>query len=119
MKTRRTLLLASIAAGGLLVAFASAAVPLSASRFGGDDEGRSTAHARPAGYREGGESDRHHERKAERDHDRRHAERDHDGEEDDDDEGRGGQTGPAKAGTATPPDNGLIRKGSTPKVQMN
>lgn len=112
MTTRRTLLLTTIAAGGILAAFAGGAAALSGSHFRiGDDHGPGR-HATRVDYREGHEGDRHHERRAERDHERRYAEHD-------DDEGRGGQAGPARAGSTPPPDNGLIRKGSTPKVQSN
>jgi len=121
MNARRTLLLASVAAGGLLVAFASGAVALSVARSQAADDRGAERHARLAEHRDGGEHGRHHKRKAEReDGDRRAGgEHDEDHEDDEGDEGRGGRSSPAAAGSTAPVDNGLIRKGSAPKVRVN
>jgi hypothetical protein len=118
MKTRRTLLLATIAAGGLFVAFASGAVPLSASPFRTVDGGRLEARTMLVDDHERDDEER--SAKHDRDHGHgggeHHAARDHNG---DGGERRGAGNGPAGAGSATPPDNGLILKGTTPKVQVN
>ncbi len=121
MNTRRILLLASIAAGGLFVAAASGAAPLSVSSFGADSATEPAKHTYLADYRDDDEGDRQHERniKHESDDDQVGQRNDGEDDDDDDDEAGGRWNGPAPVGSATTPDNGLIRKGSTPKVQMN
>ena len=118
MRKLRTLLLATVATGGVLAAFASGAGPLvrlsdTASSFTGagaplvlvdDDEDEGSY----LPWRKSG-------------HDRdRHGD-DDDDDDDDDDHGhrRQGQGNPNPAGNMPPPKNGLILEGRAPKVQVN
>lgn len=130
MKNNRNLLFATIAAGSLLAGFgawaagfavplspASSATtadtlvqPISADDDDDDDDGKVRIY---------GQERRHEDRRGAYADGKRH----HDDEDDDDDRtegyGRANGAGPAPAGSTTPPDNGLILKGSVPKVQMN
>jgi hypothetical protein len=110
MKPLRSLLIAAVAVGGISLAYAAGAASFPQKLVSGieaagwdhsyrkadydDDEHEGHRHLR-------GEHERHHE----------------DG--DDDDGWRFGRNGSAPAGSTTPPDNGLILKGTAPKVQVN
>ena len=109
MKLLRNLVLAAVAVGGISAAYAAGAASFPHNLVSGIDAAGWDHSVRKADYddehegyrRFGGGHERHHE-------------------DDDDDHGRNyGQNGPAPAGSTTPPDNGLILKGTAPKVQVN
>ena len=110
MKLLRNLVLAAVAVGGISAAYAAGAASFPHNLVSGIDAAGWDLSVRKADYdddehegyrRFGGGHERHHE-------------------DDDDDQGRNyGQNGPGPAGSTTPPDNGLIPKGTAPKGQGN
>lgn len=110
MKTLRNLLLVAAAVGGLSAAYAAGAASLPFKPLGMAGATESNRSFDRADYEEGEGYFR-----LGHDHGRHHE----DDDDEDDDGGRFGQNGPAPAGSATPPDNGLILKGTAPKVQVN
>lgn len=120
MKNLRILLLATVATGGVLAAFASGAGPLvrlsnTTTTTGAnaplvlvdDDEDEDEG-----GYLSWRKSGHGHDRDDDDDDD-------DDGEDDDDGQRQGGRNNPGQVGTTMPPKNGLILEGSAPKVQVN
>lgn len=113
MKEHRRLLLATLISGTVLAAFDAFAVPLPffSSAVPGEAASRSMIHTVDADDDDVWLTGQ-----------QRH---DDDGEDDDDDDDddneRNGRSRPSPlpAGPTTPPNNGLILRGSTPKVQVN
>lgn len=111
MKPLRNLVLAVVAVGGISIAYAAGAASFPQKIVSGIDAAGWDHSFRKADYdddddhegyrRFGGEHERHHD----------------DG--DDDDGWTYGRSGAAPTGSTTPPDNGLILKGTAPKVQVN
>lgn len=118
MTKHRRLLLATLTAGTMLTAFGTWAAPLSALVTPALDIQANGTLVHPVDADEDDEFEGANYRRDHHDDDDDHEDED---EDDDDDFGMGGgkQHSPAPAGTVTPPDNGLILKGSTPKVVVN
>ncbi|NML73592.1 hypothetical protein HHL25_05570 [Rhizobium sp. S-51] len=117
MTKHRRLLLATLTAGTMLTAFGTWAAPLSALVSPARDIQANGTLVHPVDADEDDEFEGANYRKHHHDDGD-----DHEDEDDDEDDFgmRGGkQHSPAPAGTVTPPDNGLILKGSTPKVVVN
>ncbi len=127
MKNLRILLLATVATGGVLAAFASGAGPL--GRLSNAAAGVTGASAPLVLVDDEEDEDEDeggyfHWRKSGHGHDRHDDEHhgdddDDDGEDDDDGQRQGGRNNPGQFGTTIPPKNGLILEGSAPKVQVN
>ncbi len=127
MKNLRILLLATVATGGVLAAFASGAGPLvrlsnTTATTGAnaplvlvdDDEDEDEG-----GYLSWRKSGHGHDRHDDDDEDEDGEDDDEDEDDDDDGQRRGGQNNPGRVGTMPPPKNGLILEGSAPQVQVN
>ncbi len=125
MKRHRLPLLAAIGVGAIAVAFADGAVSLPLGHVGASAGNQADRHLIDADYEDeshdrrrfnSADDDHHDLGEREHDDDRGYADHeDYDDHHDDDDRG----FGPIGAGNAAPPDNGLILKGSKPKVQVN
>lgn len=108
MKEHRRLLLATLISGTVLAALDAFAAPLPflSSAVPGEAASRSMIHTVDADDDDVWLTGQ-----------QRH---DDDGEDDDDNERNGrSRPSPLPAGPTTPPNNGLILRGSTPKVQVN
>jgi hypothetical protein len=110
MKPLRSLLVAAVAVGGISIAYAAGAASFPQKIVSGIEAAGWDHSFRKADYDEDEYEGHHHVRG---EHERHHE------DDDDDDDWSYRRNGLAPAGSTTPPDNGLILKGTAPKVQVN